>query len=901
MYDYPHENNTPRVSVNSQIKKVTVDYGITALGECAFASPVNLQSVTVPEGITSIGLYCFAKCSGLASVNFPNSLVSIGPGAFAVNRSLTSLVLPPHLNTVDDNAFHSCTGLTSVTCLNPVPVNIIPNTFENVRLDSLILYVPSGSAKACKAAPVWKDFGSTVRYAGGICGDSAYWHAKDTVLTVYGKGEMFSYAYSGFNCTDTVIDGLAVEICHHIHVPWDSIKQNITGIRIEDGIETVGHNTFTSFIHLKSLAISDDVHTMGYNAFAGAWNLESVKLPRNLRSMAIAVFDQCVKLDSVIIPEGVTFIDSWCFEQNYSLSCLTILNPAPPALNGLVFLGTGIKNASLYVPSGSVAAYKAANEWKDFGKIGAKLTGIGINKSSLVLSDYGPKETLSAIPYPDDALTDSIIWTSSNPDIVSVDSTGLITTLSKGTATVTAACNNFTATATVISKGSTDARLISLATDRGNWNLPFNRDIFNYEVTADHSVTGIKLTADRRDKRTEQDCPLQIGENTVTVSSTAEDEETVLAYNIKITREDLWITDLDIEKTYREGVREKQELISFPFDKENFLYELNVDYLTSKINIQPASNSFAAVFDGSGEHSLQPDENVFDVRVYTSLGTAKTYTIKINRQLNPDCRLQSLNTLPYLIQPYYSLNVCNYTLSVEKTVESIHINAVPISPATVSGQTGTQKLNHGNNLFTLTVTAQDGGTSTYTLEAWRDTLNTDAALSYLAVNPGYLHPQFNPGITSYTAEVENDVEEIIIDAVLRTPTAKFVNTCHDLPGTYPVKAGANHFNFFIFAEDSSYHKIYSLTVTGNRFYDKRKDNMTDINSPFCRWLKPAVYGGIGINSPFAERMNIYSVTGRLLYGFDKPAGAFDISPFTFHPSPVLIVKGSSGWVRKIII
>jgi uncharacterized protein YjdB len=62
-------------------------------------------------------------------------------------------------------------------------------------------------------------------------------------------------------------------------------------------------------------------------------------------------------------------------------------------------------------------------------------------------------------------------------------------------------------------------------------------------------------------------------------------------------------------------------------------------------------------------------------------------------------------------------------------------------------------------------------------------------------------------------------------------------------------------------------------------------------------------GRLYVNSPAAERISIYSVTGTLLYSFDKPAGAFTFhpSPFTLHLSPVLIVKGSSGWSKKLVV
>jgi hypothetical protein len=234
-------------------------------------------------------------------------------------------------------------------------------------------------------------------------------------------------------------------------------------------------------------------------------------------------------------------------------------------------------------------------------------------------------------------------------------------------------------------------------------------------------------------------------------------------------------------------------------------------------------------------------------------------------------------------------------LNVEKTVDSISINAVPISPAAdLSGQIGMQKLNYGRNLFTFTVTAEDGETSsTYTLEVWREPLDTDAALSYFAVSPGYLSPSFNPEITSYTAEVGSSVEEVIIDALLRSPTAKFTPG-YAKPGKYPVKTGKNWFSFNVSAENSLFNNSYVLTIT-------RKDNTTN-TARLTRDI-PAVSirnGTIEINTPVAERINIYAVTGTLLYSFDKPAGAFT-SPFTVHPSPVLIVKGSSGWIKKLVI
>jgi YD repeat-containing protein len=58
-------------------------------------------------------------------------------------------------------------------------------------------------------------------------------------------------------------------------------------------------------------------------------------------------------------------------------------------------------------------------------------------------------------------------------------------------------------------------------------------------------------------------------------------------------------------------------------------------------------------------------------------------------------------------------------------------------------------------------------------------------------------------------------------------------------------------------------------------------------------------GLLTVNTPSAERIGVYSVSGSLLYQAQKPAGeaTFNLGHL---PKGVYIVKGSSGWVRKIV-
>jgi hypothetical protein len=57
-------------------------------------------------------------------------------------------------------------------------------------------------------------------------------------------------------------------------------------------------------------------------------------------------------------------------------------------------------------------------------------------------------------------------------------------------------------------------------------------------------------------------------------------------------------------------------------------------------------------------------------------------------------------------------------------------------------------------------------------------------------------------------------------------------------------------------------------------------------------------GTVYINSPVSEQIDVYSMGGALLHRRTKPAGSITIENL---PKGVLIISGSSGWVRKMAL
>ena len=97
-----------------KLKSVSLPENLTSIGQHAFYHCDSLTEVTIPEGISEIPAYCFADCSQLKSVSLPDSVTSIGTYAFYYCTNLKSMTLPENVTSVGSRAFYSCWRLTDI-------------------------------------------------------------------------------------------------------------------------------------------------------------------------------------------------------------------------------------------------------------------------------------------------------------------------------------------------------------------------------------------------------------------------------------------------------------------------------------------------------------------------------------------------------------------------------------------------------------------------------------------------------------------------------------------------------------------------------------------------------------------------------------------------------------------
>ncbi|MDR1356373.1 MAG: hypothetical protein LBJ58_01740 [Tannerellaceae bacterium] len=99
---------------------------------------------------------------------------------------------------------------------------------------------------------------------------------------------------------------------------------------------------------------------------------------------------------------------------------------------------------------------------------------------------------------------------------------------------------------------------------------------------------------------------------------------------------------------------------------------------------------------------------------------------------------------------------------------------------------------------------------------------------------------------------------------------------------------------FTFA-DNSIIRQNEIEVTVNTRND---DGVESVESPQTEVT--CLNGLLSVTSPVAEQVDVYSMNGALVYNAHKATGesVHDVSRL---PHGVLIVKGGSGWVRKIVL
>ncbi|MDO4363615.1 MAG: leucine-rich repeat domain-containing protein, partial [Clostridia bacterium] len=283
MDNYFDSEDTPWYGFCRHIKKISIGYNITSIGESAFEDCSSLTSVTIPNGVTSIGRRAFDGCTSLTSVTIGTSVKSIGYCAFLRCSSLISVRIPDSVITIDDSSFIGCDSLVNIDVdTNNKCYSSVSGVLFNKNKTNLINY-PAGNNRTLYTIP------NSVTSIGDYAFYGSYRSSSLTGLTIPNSV--------------TSIGNTAFGAC-----------SNLTSLIIPNSVTRIGECAFHACYSLTSVTIPDSVTSIGFGAFNGCSSLASVTIPNSVTSILGDVFSGCENLTSVMIPCSVKNIREGAFK-----------------------------------------------------------------------------------------------------------------------------------------------------------------------------------------------------------------------------------------------------------------------------------------------------------------------------------------------------------------------------------------------------------------------------------------------------------------------------------------------------------------------------------------------------------------------------------------------------------
>ena len=326
----------------------------------------EVRDLVIPNTVTNIENYAFYGWTGITSVTIPNSVTNIGSGNFA-----------------------GCPNLTRIEIRATTPPSLGNNTFVK-KLD-IPLYVPAGSVEAYKTTSPWSSFSNILPLS--VSGDPIEINGIFYVLSDESKTAEVRVNPSKYSGDIIIPEKVSY---NGVEYTVKSIKDHaffecpqLTSVITPNTITSIGKCAFAGCKHLKTVTLSNSINIIEDQVFFLCHELTTMVIPEGVTSIGICAFEECSSY-APEIPNGVTTIGATAFKE-CGFSTLTIPSSVTSIGSGafqecLILkevyclaenvpnTGTGVfydcpSQLVVYVPAGSVDAYKAVEPWSKLNDV----------------------------------------------------------------------------------------------------------------------------------------------------------------------------------------------------------------------------------------------------------------------------------------------------------------------------------------------------------------------------------------------------------------------------------------------------------------------------------------------------------------------------------------------------
>ena len=338
----------------------------------------GLKSITMPNSVTEIKYGAFWGCMELTDITIPNSVKTIGSEAFQNCESLSSIAIPASVEEIGYKVFGFCYNLASIE-VDAGNTAYSSGAGVLYNKDKSFLHTfPAGKNGAFTIPTSVKSIGNnaftgsanltsvTIPSSVEYIGNESFSHCEKLTsftmpnsVTDIGTG-IFAYSQ---NLTSVTLSNKLTTIPYGIFYYCN----NLASITIPNNVTRIDVSAFFGCEKLTSIIIPDAVTEIGWGAFRACISLTTVTMPASLQIIRGSAFEDCMALQSITIPGSVTEMQESVFSGCIALKDVTVEWDTPLIVPSDLFSNVNTSAATLHVPSGATARYRAANVWKTFG------------------------------------------------------------------------------------------------------------------------------------------------------------------------------------------------------------------------------------------------------------------------------------------------------------------------------------------------------------------------------------------------------------------------------------------------------------------------------------------------------------------------------------------------------
>ena len=486
----------------NSLTDINIPDTVTSIGEGAVSECHSLTSIRIPDGVTNIANSLFSGCKNMPSITIPDSVTRIEDYGFNNCSSLTSIQIPSKVTQIDYCAFSGCSSLSSITILDNVTTiddqafkanykqKVDVYTIKGCEADRYFtklnkewkntfnlhyLYDPTGTSQT-----IYPKFKKIVIETGDIVDITDYLILTDDTnagsieVTGYNSGVLFfdSGQLAALAAGNTNIKVTCGEETIKIPVSVVDKAEAVTGISFDSETMTMPFGGSANLIlnltpetatpgTVKWNSSDADVVSVdngilqanaeGTASITATMTSDSSKdaltatcevTVSNAATAAIIAYDEVTvergepeKLYYSIYPAVSDVTTPYEFESD---DTDVVEVSADGVLSGKI-LGT----TNVTIRNGNLSKTIAVT-------VKAKLRGISLDKKQVRIPEERTAQ-LKVIYDPEDTTDDrTVIWTSSNNNVATVDENGLVTAHSKGIVAITATVGGYSAKCSVV-------------------------------------------------------------------------------------------------------------------------------------------------------------------------------------------------------------------------------------------------------------------------------------------------------------------------------------------------------------------------------------------------------------------------------------------------------------------